>query len=385
MALVLNEEQAMLRDSALGFLREQAPAAQLRWLRDSGDATGFSRELWREFAQLGFAGVLVPEAYGGSGLGLAEAGVVMEAIGRTLAATPFFSTAIVAAHLIARHGSETQRQEYLPGIANGTRLMTLAVDEHTRHRPRNLALSATARGDGFMLNGSKTFVIDGHVADTLIVAARDERDGGEGCDEHGRAGVSLLLVARDAPGVSVERTVMVDARNAARVRFDNVQPGQLALIGERGEGWPLLEQTLDAARAALASELLGVADEVCERTFAYLKERRQFGKLIGEYQALQHRAATLHTEVELTRALVLHAQQAFDSGAADAAAVVSAAKVRAGSTATLAVQEGVQMHGGIGMTDELDIGLYMKRARVAQELMGDTCFHAARWARLGGY
>ncbi|CAB3777543.1 Acyl-CoA dehydrogenase [Paraburkholderia caffeinitolerans] len=376
MALVLNEEQAMLRDSALGFLREQAPTSQLRSLRDSRDEAGFSRDLWREFAKLGFAGVLVPQAYGGSGLGIAEAGVVMEAIGRTLAAAPFFSTAIVAAHLIARHGSEAQRREYLPGIADGTRLMALAVDEHTRHRPQDFALTATVRGEGFVLNGSKTFVVDGHVADTLIVAARDERN---------PEGVSLLLVARDAPGVSVERTVMVDSRNAARVRFDNVQVGSLSLVGASGEGWPLLEHTLDAARAALASELLGLSDEVCERTFSYLKERRQFGKLIGEYQALQHRAATLYTEVELTRALVLHAQQAFDSGASDAAAIVSAAKARAGSTVTLAVQEGVQMHGGIGMTDELDIGLYMKRARVAQELMGDTCFHAARWARAGGY
>jgi acyl-CoA dehydrogenase len=379
MALILNEEQAMLRDSALGFLREQAPVSQVRKLRDTRDETGFSRELWREFAKLGFAGVLVPEAYGGSGLGMVEAGVIMEAIGRTLAATPFFSTAVMAAHLLARHGSEAQREAYLPGIADGTKLMTLAVDERAHHRPHATALAARNDGDAFVLNGHKTFVIDAHVADTLIVAARTSGAVGDA------TGLSLFLVDRSAPGVSVERTSMVDSRNAARVRFEGVRVGASALIGEAGEGAAPLDETLDVARVALASELLGVADEAFEKTLAYLKERRQFGRLIGEYQALQHRAAVLFTEIELTRALVLHAQQTLHSGAANAAAVVAAAKARAGATATLAVQEGVQMHGGIGMTDELDIGLYMKRARGAQESMGDTGLHTARWARENGY
>lgn len=377
-ALVLNDEQEMLRDSALGFLREQAPTAQLRKLRDSRDETGFSRDLWRQFAELGFAGVLVPEAYGGSGLGMVEAGIIMEAIGRTLAATPFFSTSVVAAHLIARHGSEAQKQALLPGIAAGTRLMALAVDEHARHQPRRMALRATRTDSDFVLDGNKLFVVDGHVADTLIVAARIA-----GADDV--AGIALFLVDHDTPGIRIERTAMVDARNAARIGFDKVRVGADALIAEAGAGWAALEETLDVARSALAAELTGIADEAFARTLAYLKERRQFGRIIGEYQALQHRAAALFTEIELTRALVLHCQQQLDGAAADARATVSAAKARAGATATLAVQEGVQMHGGIGMTDELDIGLYMKRVRTVQELFGDTHFHGARWAALNGY
>lgn len=379
MALILNEEQEMLRESVLGFLREQAPTSQLRKLRDSRDDIGFSPQLWREFAQLGFAGVLVPEAYGGSGLGMVEAGVIMEAIGRTLAATPFFSSSVVGAHLIARYGSDAQREALLPGIADGTKLLALALEEHARHRPQAVALAAHAQGDTFVLDGCKTFVIDAHVAHTLIVAARTSGDPDEA------AGISLFLVPRDSAGLDIERTFVVDSRNAARVSFDNVRVPASALIGESGAGFGPLAATLDVARAALASELLGVADEARELTLAYLKERRQFGKLIGEYQALQHRAAALYADVELTRALVLHGQQALDKAAPDASAIVSAAKARAGSTAALAVQEGVQMHGGVGMTDEFDIGLYMKRARVAQELMGDACFHAARWASLAGY
>ena len=379
MALVLNVEQEMLRDSALGFLREQAPTSQLRKLRDSHDDTGFSRDLWKQFADLGFAGVLVPDAYGGSGLGMVEAGVIMEAIGRTLAATPFFSTSVVAAHLIARHGNEVQQQAFLPGIAAGTTLMALAVDEQARHRPRKLALRATRAGNDYILDGNKLFVIDGHVADTLIVAARLAGAPGD------MAGISLFLVDRNAPGVSIERTVMVDARNAARIAFSKVRVSAGALIGAAGAGWAILEETLDVARSALAAELTGIADEAFARTLAYLKERRQFGRIIGEYQALQHRAAALFTEIELTRALVLHCAQQLDGGTADARAMASAAKARAGATATLAVQEGVQMHGGIGMTDEFDIGFFMKRARAAAETFGDPYFHTDRFAQLSGY
>ncbi|CAG9181603.1 Acyl-CoA dehydrogenase [Cupriavidus laharis] len=378
MTLVLNDEQRMLHGSALEFMRAQAPTTQLRALRDTHDEVGFSRDLWRKFAELGFAGVLVPESYGGSGLGVVEAGIIMESIGRTLAAAPFLATSVMAASLIARHGSEAQRRSILAEIAAGTRLLALAVDEQSRHRPERLALRATPADGGFILEGSKTFVLDGHVADTLIVAGRLP-------GTQGKAGIVLCLVPRDAGGMRVERTVMVDSRNAARATFDNVCVGADAVIGKAGSGWSLLEQTLDVARATLAAELTGIADEAFSRTLTYLKERRQFGKLIGEYQALQHRAAHLYTEIELTRALVLHAQQQLDAGATDAPAIVSAAKARAGATATLAVQEGVQMHGGIGMTDEFDMGLYMKRARAAQESMGDTHHHAARWAGLRDY
>ncbi|CAG9171103.1 acyl-CoA dehydrogenase family protein [Cupriavidus respiraculi] len=389
MPIVLNETQDMLRDSALSFLRESAPIAALRKLRDTHDETGFSRALWREFAALGFAGVLVPEQYGGSGLGAVEAGVIMEAIGRTLAPSPFLSSAVLGATLVARNGSEAQRQALLPALAAGEHLLALAVDEVAKHRPQRQTLRAEPQGDGFRLDGAKVFVVDGHVADTLIVAART----GGGPDD--RDGVTLLLVPRDSAGIRIERTVLADASNAARIAFDGVHAPANAVLGAPGDGAAMLERALDIGRAALSSELLGIADEAFARTLAYLKERRQFGRIIGEYQALQHRAAHLFTEIEITRAAVLLCQQRLDQPLADApadakadaerAGLVSVAKARAGTTATLAVQEGVQMHGGIGMTDEYEIGFFMKRARTAQELLGDANAHAHRWATLGGY
>lgn len=368
----------MLRDSALNFLRESAPVAHLRKLRDSRDENGFSRELWQKFADMGFTGVLIPEAHGGLGLGLVEAGIVMEAIGRNLTPVPFLSTALLAASVL-RHASAEQQQQHLPAIARGERLLALAVDEVSKHRPEQQATQAARDGDGFHLDGTKLFVVDGHVAHSLIVSART---GGQSGD---RDGITLFLVRCDAPGVEVERTVMVDAHNAARVTLRGVRVGAGDIIGPVGKGWSILEAALDSGRVALASELLGLAEEAFERTVAYLKERKQFGRYIGEFQALQHRASLLYTEIEITRSLVLRGQQAMDEGTPNAAALASAAKARAGATATLAVQEGVQMHGGIGMTDEFEIGFFMKRARVAQELLGDTNFHADRWARLSGY
>jgi len=379
MAIVLNDTQEMLRDSVLAFLRESAPISTLRKLRDARDATGFSRELWAEFAGLGFAGVLIPEQYGGSGLGVVEAGVIMEAIGRTLAPTPFFSTALVGAALLARLGSPAQKTHYLPAIAAGRHLTALALDEHGTHRPERQALRAAAGEGGYVLDGNKVFVVDGHVADTLIVVARTS-----GADDDAQ-GVTLFLVPRNTAGVQVERTVMADATNAARIRFTQVRVPQDAVLGAVGGGAAPLGEVLDIARAALASELLGVGDEAFARTLQYLKERKQFGRLIGEFQALQHRAAHLFTELEITRALVLRTQQRLAEDAQPPQALVSAAKARAGTTATLAVQEGVQMHGGIGMTDEFEVGFYMKRARTLQVLLGDASYHTHRWAALRGY
>ncbi|MBO4122665.1 acyl-CoA dehydrogenase family protein [Cupriavidus gilardii] len=387
MAIVLNDTQDMLRDSALTFLRENAPISALRAMRDSGDPIGFSRELWQRFADLGLAGVLVPEAYGGSGLGVVEAGVIMEAIGRTLAPSPLLSTAVLGASLLTHYGSDAQRDALLPAIAGGRHLIALALDEAGKHRPFRLNTRAVPHAGGYRIDGTKQLVVDGHVADTLIVAARtadarpDQRD-----DADDTQGITLLLVPRTTPGVRIERVVLADATQAARIVFDGVQVPADAVLGEVEAGGAMLERVLDIGRAVLSSELLGIADEAFARTLAYLKERRQFGKIIGEFQALQHRAAHLFTELELTRAIVLRCQQRLDESAADGPEpLVSAAKAKAGKTATLAVQEGVQMHGGIGMTDEFEIGFFMKRARTAQEWLGDANFHADRWARLRGY
>ncbi len=379
MPLVLTEEQSMLRDSARGFINEKAPIAHLRKLRDDRDATGFSRDLWKGFAEMGFAGLLVPEAFGGSGLGAVEAGIVLEEIGRNLMPSPFLSTAVLAVSALTRGGNAEQQAAYLPKIADGSLIVTLAVDEGAKHRPHNIAMQAVRAGNGFKLNGAKALVVDGHVADLLIVAARSDGNAGE------PGGLTLFLVDPKAKGVSVERTVMVDAHNAARIDFDNVEVSADAVLGEVDQGGDLLDAVLNIGRGAVASEMVGLSEEVFNRTVTYLKERKQFGKLIGEFQALQHRAATLYIDIEITRAATLKALQTLDQDAAKASHAVSVAKARAGTTATRAVQEGVQMHGGMGMTDQFDIGLFMKRARVCQELFGDDNFHAERLAEARQY
>ena len=394
MPLILNEEQSQLRDSARDFLAEQSPVSQLRALRDNADADGFSRPLWARFAEMGFTGVLVAEAQGGLGLGHVEAGVVMEQIGHQLCASPLLASAIVAATAIRQAGSAAQQAAWLPRIARGEVIATLAVDESAKHRSGGLATQARAAGAGWVLDGHKLLVLDGHVADVLVVAAQ-VADGA----------VALFLVDPRAAGVSVERTVMVDAHNAARVQLQGVQLGAEARLGDYANSASsassadnadradraaaALEAALNAGRCAAAAELLGLADEVFERTISYLKERRQFGKLIGEFQGLQHRAAALYCDLEITRAAVIKAQQAMDADPASAASAtrdaVAVAKARAGRSATTAVQEGVQMHGGMGMTDAFEIGFFMKRARVLQELWGDSHFHLDALARRHGY
>ncbi len=369
----------MLRDNARGFLSKKAPIAHLRHLRDTHDADGFSRPLWKDFVEMGWAGILVPQDYGGLGLGHVEAGVIMEELGRTLTPSPFLSTAILAANALAREGNEKLKSEYLSRIAAGDLIATLAVDEGAKHRPDKTAIAATRSGSGFALNGAKTFVLDGHVASLFIVAARTAGSPGE------TKGVTLFLVDSTAKGIRAERTPMVDTHNAARVTFENVNVDADHVLGKIDAGWDTLEGTLNVGRAVVAAELMGAADEAFTRTVAYLRERKQFGRLIGEFQALQHRAAYLYCELEVSRSAVLKALQMLDDSFETASAIVSVAKAKAGQSATLAVQEAVQMHGGIGMTDEFDIGLFMKRVRVGQELFGDANFHADRLARLNRY
>ncbi|MBR2118167.1 MAG: acyl-CoA dehydrogenase [Pseudomonadota bacterium] len=379
MALVLNEEQSMLRDSARGIISDKAPVAHLRKLRDTRDETGFSRDLWKTFAEMGFAGLLVPEEFGGSGLGYVEAGVVMEEIGHTLMPSPFLSTGVVAAAALTRGGNGAQKSEYLTKIAKGDLIASLAVDEGAKHRPAKTAMKAVRSGNGFKLKGAKAFVVDGHASDLVIVAARTAGESGD------REGLTLFLVNPKSKGIEIERTAMVDAHNAARIVFNDAEVTADGVLGEVDQGGVLLEGILNVGRAAVASEMVGVSEEAFTRTVTYLKERKQFGKLIGEFQALQHRAAHLYTEIEITKAAVMKALQTLDSDFDAAGAAVAVAKAKAGSTTTLAVQEAVQMHGGVGMTDAFDIGFFMKRARVCQELFGDSAYHAEQLARMKGY
>ena len=379
MALALTDDQKMIRDSADGFFKTEAPVSQHRKLRDDADATGFDRNVWSKMAEMGFAGVLVPEAHGGAGFGHVAAGLIMEAIGRNLSAAPMLSTAILGVTALTTAGTPEQQSKYLPLIAEGKRLFALAADEAARHNPAHVATTATPSGNGFKLNGTKGFVLDGHVADTLIIAARTSGEDGD------KAGITLFLVDAKTPGIDTMRRSMIDSRNAARITLTDVQVDGADVLGEVGEGFAILDTILDAGRACLAAEMLGVSGESFDRTIDYLKQREQFGQKIGSFQSLQHRAAHLFCEVELARSATLRALTALDEKDERASLFASLAKAKSGEVAKLATNEGVQMHGGIGMTDDFDIGFYMKRARAAQETFGDIAFHGDRLARIMGY
>jgi alkylation response protein AidB-like acyl-CoA dehydrogenase len=377
MPLYLTEDQAMLRDTARDFMAEQGSIRQqLRHWRDRGCKDGFGHGLWKQFAELGFTGILVPEADGGLGLGHVEAGLVLEEIGRNLTPSPFLTTAV--AFVEAVKGS-AMRERYLPGILAGDTVAALAIDESRKHRPEATALKAERSGNGFRLNGAKRFVVQGGSADVLIVAARTGGAAGE------EEGLSLFLVEKEADGLTAETDRLVDSAMAARLTFDNVEVDADAVVGEVDQGWAVLTRLLNAGRAGAAAEMVGVASGAMDMTVDYLRQRTQFGVPIGSFQALQHRAAHIYSELEIARAATLKAQQLLDEQHAQAELMVSVAKAKAGRTATLAVQEGVQMHGGIGMTDEHDIGLYMKRDRALNELFGDANYHTDRVARHFGY
>lgn len=379
MTLVLTEEQRMLKSAAHDFFSRRLPVAALRRLRDEDDPRGFDAGAWREMAELGWAGVLVPEAWGGTGFGYLGLGQVLEEAGRTLAASPLVATALVAAPLIAACGTPAQRASRLPPLATGERLYALALEESPHHAPAGTALRATRDGDAWVLDGTKHHVLDGHVADEIIVVARTAGAPGE------TSGLTLFLLPGDAPGLSRTRIRMVDSRNAARLAFERARVPASALLGSVHEAFPALDRALDGARAGLAAEMLGGALEAFERTLAYLKLRRQFGVPIGSFQALKHRAAQMFCELELTRSAVLAALAALDEGDAEASLLASLAKARACDTFELVSNEAVQLHGGIGMTDAEEIGFFLKRARVAQQTFGDARFHRARYAALRGF
>jgi len=378
-SLVLTEEQELIQQAAAEFLKEHSPISHLRELRDSDDATGFSKKVWKEMAELGWTGIPFAEELGGAGLGLAELGVVLEECGRTLAPYPFLSTVVLGGGAVALAGSEAQRKELLPGVCKGETLLALAFQEGGRFAPWAIETAAEKNGDGFRLKGTKQFVLDGHVADRLVVAARTSGASGE------REGITLFLVDPEADGCKVERTSMIDNRNAAKVTLEGVTVDASDVLGAIGGGADTLEVVFDRATAALSAEMVGLISEAFERTVDYLKTREQFGARIGTFQALKHRAATMFCEVELSKAVALDALRALDEDRPYASRVASAAKARCSDTASLVTCEGLQMHGGIGMTDEEDIGLFLKRAKTAELTLGDGAYHRDRFARLTGF
>ena len=376
---VLTEEQSMLRDAARTWVQEKSPVSAFRKMRDSGQPLGYDPADFAEMAEMGWTGVIIPEEYGGSDFGYLSLGLVLEATGRTLTASPLLSTALAAASALILGGSDAQKEVWLPKIASGEAVGTLAIEEGPHHAPEKVALAAAKSGAGYTLNGKKSFVLEGMAASLFVVSARTSGNPGD------KQGITLFLVPADAKGVSRHALKLADSRGAANVSFDNVAVGADAVLGEADKGWDLLEKVLDRARAGLAAEMLGSALQAFETTLDYLKTRVQFGQVIGSFQALQHRAAKMFTDLELARSCVEAALAAIDNDSPDVPELVSLAKAKVGDTLHLVSNEMVQMHGGIGMTDAHDAGFYLKRARAAEATFGGQAYHRDRYARINGY
>ncbi|GEO00513.1 isovaleryl-CoA dehydrogenase [Novosphingobium sediminis] len=379
MPLYHTEDQAMLAESVTGFMADEGGIKkQLRHWRDFNCKDGFGHGLWKQFAEMGLTGMLAAEADGGLAMGHVEAGIVLAEIGRNLTPSPFLTTSVMGVTALSE-ASDDLRGRWLPGIIAGETVLAVAIDEGAKHKPEKIACRAERAGNGFRLTGAKDFVIHGTSADAIIVAARTS---GSDSDADG---VTLFAVPKDAAGIGHNAVRLVDSSMASHVRFDGVELDGSTVIGEVDGGRALLNKVLSAGRIGAAAEQTGVGSGAFAMTTGYLKTRKQFGKLIGEFQALQHRAAHLYSELEIAEAVVIKAQQLLDGGSERAELMVSVAKAKAARVCNLAVREGVQMHGGVGMTDEFDIGLYMKRERALTEFMGDANYHAERVAQLSGY
>ena len=363
---VLTEEQQMLREAAKDWVTRRSPIRALRNLRDRGADLGYEPAVWTEMAAMGWAGTIVPEKYGGSNLGCMDLALVLEELGRTLTASPLIASGLAGASALMLGGSAGQKQAWLPRVADGTAIVTLAVDEHRHHNPQRVETQVV---DG-RLSGEKVFVIEGMAAHLFVVSARSAGT------------LELYLVRADAGGVSRQRLSLADSRGAANLTFKDVVVSHADRLSG---GAALLDKVLDRGRAGISAEMLGSACQAFDMTLDYLKTRVQFDQPIGSFQALQHRAAKMFTELELSRSAVEAACMAIDADSPDRAALVSLAKVKVGDTFHLVSNEMVQMHGGIAMTDAHDAGFYLKRARAAEAAFGNQAFHRDRYARCQGY
>ncbi len=375
----LTEEQSIIRDQAKNWVSSEAPVQSFRTLRDSGNPDCFEAPTWAAMVEMGWTGILIPEAYGGSGLGYLTFGLILEELGRQLTASPLVSSALVGASAILLGGNETQKQALLPKIVDGSEIFTLALDERPNHAPTQVATRAETSDGGFQITGQKTFVAEGMTATQMVVAARTAGEPGQ------EDGISLFLVDCAAAGLTRERMVMVDGRGYANVSFSSVQVTADQVLGSIDNGYAILAGTLDRARAGLAAEMLGTSAQAFDMTLEYLKTREQFGRVIGSFQTLGHRAAMLFSAMELARSCVEGALQAIDAQAENEAQLVALSKCRIGDFLHEMSNQLIQIHGGIGMTDEFDAGFYLKRARVLEALFGNQAYHRDRYAQLAGF
>ena len=379
MKLILTEEEQFLKDTAKNFAEERCPISHFRSLRDNNDPNLWDKGIWKEMTTLGWPGILIPEEYGGSNFGITGISVILEECAKTLTPSPLFATGVLGAFSITKFGNDDQKQNYLPKISDGDLTTALAVDESSHHNPADTEMVAKKDGKKFILNGKKTFVIDGASADLLIVLARTSGNKGES------SGLTLFLVDSNDNGIEKIKLDMADSRNYANINFDNVEVSDKNILGDEETGGETTENILDIGRIAIASEMLGNAEAAFETTLDYLKQRKQFGVLIGSFQALQHRAAEMFCELELTKSSVMAAMKAADEGSNELQRLSSLSKTMAGETLHLVSNEAVQMHGGIGVTDEYDIGFFLKRARVAEQIFGSAKFHTERYANISGF
>jgi len=357
---LLSEDQQLIADSAAGFVRDGHGIAAFRALRRAGYDANLT--ITAELAEMGWMGIVIPEAFGGVGFGYRAAGLIAEELGRNLTVSPFVSSAILAGTALASTGGDIA-QNWAPKIAAGDTVVALAIDEAAKHRPERVATSLTGTSDALTLSGRKTFVVDGGIADRLIVTAKRGDD------------LCLVLCDPQAAGVTRASQVMLDHRNAATVIFEDVALTEADILVQGPAAEDVLAKTLAAGRAIAAAEQLGVAKAAAEQTYDYLRTRKQFGVLIGQFQALQHRAADLYCELAQVSSLIAAALNALDEGSDEVETMTRVAKAKMARVGRQATEEGVQMHGGIGMTDEMDLGLFMKRDRALTEFLGDAGYH----------
>ena len=379
MKLTLNEEEQFLKDTAKNFAQERCPVTHFRSLRDSNDPQLWDKTIWNEMSKLGWPGILIPEEYGGSNFGISGISVILQECAKTLTPSPLFATGVIGAYSIANFGNENQKEEYLPKIVGGEMTTAFAIDESSHHNPADTEMTAEFKKEKVILNGKKIFVVDGASADLLIVLARTSGNKGE------TSGLTLFFVNSNSSGVEKIKLDMADSRNYANIVFSDVEINKEDILGDIETGGETAENILDIARIALSAEMLGNSEAAFETTLDYLKQRKQFGVLIGSFQALQHRAAQMFCELELTKSSVMAAMRAADENSNELQRLSSLAKTVAGETLHLVSNEAVQMHGGIGVTDEYDIGFFLKRGRVAEQIYGGIKFHTERYANLSGF
>ena len=381
MSLTLNEEQQLLKDTAREFVQKNAPISHFRELRDSNDDKCYSQDLWKKMADLGWAGILIDEEYGGSNFGMVGLGAVLEETGRNLVPSPLISTALLGASLIQLAGNENQKEDLLPKISEGKLTTALALDEGTRHDPLNISTFCVKKEKNLVLEGRKTFVVDGQSANLLIVVARNSEPNNK---EESDVSRSMYLLDPKKAGVKIIKTRMIDSRSDCEFNFDKVKVKEEDRLGEKNVVG-IIDDVLERVQIGISAEMLGNALEAFDQTIQYLKDRKQFGKPIGSFQALQHRAAHMFSELELTKSSVQGALNAIDENSNDKSRYASLAKFKAGETLNLVSNEAVQMHGGVGVTDEFDIGFFLKRARVAEQMFGSSDYHLDRYAVLTEY